>query len=103
MWKKEVITAPTERLVVDLDQVLLSISRHKADRPDDVHNGDTWQYVMVSLGSFNKAPVESCKVTWPREAIALVRAELDKLEARLNEEDEHETCVRGRQVDGGAS
>lgn len=94
MWKTEVVKAPAEQYVVDFGEVRLSISRHKADRPDDVHNGDTWQYVMVSLGRFSKAPVESCKVTWPREAIALVRAELDKLEANLNVEDEHEAGIR---------
>src|SRR5574343_1267109 len=98
MWKTEVVKAPVELYVVDFGEVRLSISRHKADRPDDVHNGDTWQYVSVSLGRFSKESVESCKVTWPREAIALVRAELDKLEARLNEEHEHETCARGRQL-----
>ena len=46
-----------------------------------------WQFFILDFGTHSNASHEECLKTWPREAIARARKELDKLEHFLNEEE----------------
>ena len=48
-------------------------------------DGKIWQYLSLSFGRHTSRPIEECLTNWPREAIRLVRAEMDELEAKLEE------------------
>jgi hypothetical protein len=44
-----------------------------------------WQHVVISLGEFSDKPIKSCMATWPREALAQLRRQLDAFEESLND------------------
>ena len=48
-------------------------------------SGRRWQHFTFSFGRHSEAAHEECLKTWPREAIALARKELDDLETLLGE------------------
>jgi len=63
-----------------------SVLRPEQARFSVTDRGDEqWQHFSMDFGEFSKASHDSCCVTWPAEAIALARAALDELEAKLNE------------------
>ena len=61
-------------------------------------SGRRWRFFSMDFGSHSEASHEECLKTWPREAIARARAELDKFENLL--ERDYETAMERRQADG---
>ncbi len=48
---------------------------------------------MPSVNRSTTDSAEECKQSWPREAIRLMRAELDRLETMINQGEKDETVV----------
>ena len=89
-WETEEPTPQVPRIKLDHGPLTLSIT------PGNHHNpNELWQWVSVSLGKHTTASRLSCRGTWPREAIALVREALDKFEEEL---DNHEVVAVAREV-----
>lgn len=77
-WKVQKIEVPRTELRLVEGKVTLSIS------PASNGSDTRWQYIDVSLGEHSPTSTEDCQIYWPRRAIELVRAELDRLEATLD-------------------
>lgn len=77
-WKTTQPVAPPRESVLESGHIRLSVRKDEAD------SERTWQYMIMSFGEHRKASHIECLGTWPREAIALARAELDRLEATLD-------------------
>ena len=79
-WTRE-IPAAVVRHVLSAGPLTLSIT------PGVGRDTRCWQFVLLSLGQHTERPVDQCIGEWPREAIRLLRAAIDELEATLNEEE----------------
>lgn len=86
-WKTETIEQPKTRTETRCGYVNLSLS------PASNGDGTTWQYLSMSFGEFSEADVTACKATWPRVALEMARAELDRFEASLNEGETNEAGI----------
>jgi hypothetical protein len=64
-------------------------------------DGSTFRHMTLSFGKICAESADQVVQTWPREALALARAALDKFEAEL--EKQRETTVEGREVVGGTA
>jgi len=49
----------------------------------DANNKRIWQYFSLSVGEYSNRPIKACCKLWPREAIAKMRAALDRIETEL--------------------
>ena len=66
------------KMVVHEGPISLTLSHDK-------ESGNRWQWFSVSFGTFTPASMDECRATWPREAIARARAELDRFESALED------------------
>lgn len=67
-------------------------SRNAVFYVNDMHDGRFLNF-MPSVNKSTSDDVEKCQKTWPREAIRLMRAELDRIEALLDREGTDETVI----------
>ena len=82
-WINETAPQPPRQSSIEHGALRLSVSPHATDP-----SREQWQWCIMSFGSHSKASHEECLESWPREAIALARKELDELETFLTEGDE---------------
>lgn len=82
-WEINQIAQPRMRHTLGSGKVEANITT-----PEPQDGDKCWQYFTVSFGAFGKPnqPIEECLRDWPREAIRLARAELDRFEAQLERE-----------------
>ena len=52
------------------------------------HDPRRWQYFGLAFSVFSEDSQGACEDSWPREAIALAREELDALEEYLEKQEE---------------
>jgi hypothetical protein len=94
-WETEQITQPPVRKSITHGPIMLSVSAN------DSSHGAWWKYLSMTFGKFSDQSLAQCLDAWPREAIALAREALDKLEATLREERQDEADSEGRSSDSG--
>ena len=75
-WKTETPPEPHTKSVLTCGELRLAIWK-------DADDEQTYQHAHLSVGQFSDASHEECLKTWPREAIRLIREQLNKLEAEL--------------------
>lgn len=64
--------------ILEMGSVRMSVSAAKDEKQ--------WQFFVLDFGTHSNASHEECLKTWPREAIARARKELDEFENLLDEE-----------------
>lgn len=79
MWKTRAPEPQPESSVLECENVRLSVGEARNDPRK-------WKYFSMSFGVHTNQPQSDCLKTWPREALQLARQELDRFEARLDEE-----------------
>ena len=94
-WEIAKVEQPTTRRRLECGKMYVSVGEQMSE------NGKRWQYMSVSFGRHADRTVSESMDLWPREAIALARAELDKFEASL--EEERETSLEGQAVTSGVA
>jgi hypothetical protein len=68
---------PTTKHRLYVGPVAISVTEEEPER--------RWQYFCLTISKYSPATAAECLATWPAEAIARARAELDELEAQLAE------------------
>ena len=82
-WTNETAPQPPRQSAIEHGALRLSVSPYATDP-----SRGQWQWCIMSFGSHTEASHKECLKTWPREAIARAREELDKFELLLGENDE---------------
>ena len=78
-WEKQT-TPAIEQHAIESGDCTLRVEPHGG------LDGRPWRFFSMTFGSTATEDVDECLESWPREAIAKARKELDELEAKLEAE-----------------
>jgi hypothetical protein len=80
-WKTIQPTPPAATSILEIEDFRLCVKESLSIKK-------RWQHFVLSFGFLSDNEHAKCVETWPTEAIRIAREKLDRLEQRLNEEDQ---------------